>query len=99
MTQVSLDRMVSMTEASNKLSAVVDDTAEHGYTILMRRNAPVAAVVSMSEFTRWQDDYEDTRDWLLALSRVITDDGNRTSFNDVLDSFGYSREDLEATTD
>ena len=107
MTQIHVDHMVSITEASSKgLSALVDDVAETGYKIILRRNSPAAAVLSMPEFarlqdmeSRWVQEYEDARDWMLAISRSVTDNGERTSLDDVLESFGTSREELEQLPD
>ena len=40
--------------------------------------------------------HEDARDWMLAISRSVTDNGERTSLDDVLASFGISREKLSS---
>lgn len=106
MAQVDTDRIISISAASKNLSALVDDVELHGYSIISRRNAPAAAVIPIHRFTelqeaemRWESDYEESRDWMLTIARVITDGGNRTTLDDVLEKFGYTRSELEALDD
>lgn len=41
----------------------------------------------------------DLHDLAIVLARVATDGGHRTSLDDVLDTFGYTRESLQALAD
>jgi PHD/YefM family antitoxin component YafN of YafNO toxin-antitoxin module len=105
--KVDTERIVSITDVSVKgVSALVDDVITHDYTIISRRNAPAAALVSMKYFShlreaesRLEEEYEDSRDWMLAVARVVTDDGTRHSLDAVLEKLGYTREELLALPD
>jgi PHD/YefM family antitoxin component YafN of YafNO toxin-antitoxin module len=105
--KVDTDRIISITDAGKiGLAAVMADAEEHGYTIIARRNSLEAAVIPMDRYSalqeaerRWRQDYEESRDWMLTISRILTDDGDRTSFDDVLAKFGYTREELAAIPD
>lgn len=100
MATVDTSRIVSISDASSKgLSALVDDACEYGYTIISRRNAPAAAVVSMDRYTAFQEAEEDVRDLTVLVDRLLMDDGQRVSLDDVLDKLGYTREELEAIPD
>jgi prevent-host-death family protein len=100
MATVDTDRIVSISTASNKgLSALVDEVAIHGYAIISRRNTPAAAVVSMDRYTALQEAEEDARDLIVLVSRILDDDGSRVTFDEVLDKFGYTRDELAAIPD
>lgn len=97
---VDTARIISVSDASSKgLSAVVDDASVHGYTIISRRNIPAVAVVSMERYTALQEAEENARDLSVLVSRMLDDDGTRVSLDDVLDKFGYTREDLATVPD
>lgn len=100
MATVDTTRIVSITDASSKgLSALVEDAAEHGYTIISRRNSPAAAVVSIDRYTVLQEAEEDVRDLTVLVDRLLMDDGQRLSMDAVLDKLGYTREELAAIPD
>jgi hypothetical protein len=74
--------------------------AEHGHaTLLKRREVPVAAVVGYGELQRIASIERDLIDVALVLTRAATDTGDRTSLDDVIERFGFSREQLNGMED
>ncbi len=74
--------------------------AEHGHaTLLKRREVPIAAVVGYGELQRIARLERDLIDVALVLTRAATDTGRRTSLDDVIERFGYTREQLNAIDD
>ena len=74
--------------------------AEHGHpTVLKRREVPVAAVVGYGELQRIANIERDLIDVALVLTRAATDTGRRTSLDEVIERFGFSREQLTAMDD
>lgn len=92
--------VVAITEASRRgVSKLVAD-AENGHSTILRRRADlVAAVVSYRELQRLQALERDLVDVALVLARAATDTGRRTSLDDVIESVGYSRAQLDAMDD
>jgi len=88
---------VPITEASRRgVSRLVSD-AEGGHaTILRRHSEPVAAVIGYAELQRLLALERDLVDVALVLARSATDTGRRTGLDAVIESFGYSREQLAA---
>lgn len=83
-----------MTEAARQGVAGIVADAEARDIIVTRRGHPVAAVVSIRRVERLEQLLDDVRDLTLALSRVVTDDGNRVSFADLLAAYGLTRPEL-----
>lgn len=96
MPKVDIRDLISITEASTRgLSRLVRD-AESGQTpILLRNNRPVAAVVSIERL----EELDDARDLALVAARMLTDSGSRTSLDEVLETFGFTREELRRYPD
>lgn len=94
---VSEAEPLAITEASRRgVSRLVAD-AENGHATILRRHAePVAAVISFRELERLQALERDLVDVALVLARAASDSGHRTSLDEVIESLGYSREQLEA---
>lgn len=78
------------------VSRLAADAEAGNTTVLARRNIPIAAVVSFEESQRLVMLERDLIDLALVLTRYVTDDGNRTSLDDVIAGFGYTRAQLEA---
>jgi|SRR5579884_664550 len=92
--------IVSVTEANRRgVSGLVADAEGGRDVIVARHSKPVAAVVSMRRLGELQALEEDLRDLALVLARAATDSGRRTSLDEVLATFGHSREELEALPD
>ncbi len=88
-------REISVTEAPRRGVAGVITDAEAGDILVARRNKPVAAIVSIRRVERTERMPDELRDLTLAMSRVVTDDGARISFDDVLTAYGPSRAGLD----
>jgi hypothetical protein len=74
--------------------------AEAGHpTVLKRREVPVAAVVGYEELQRIAGVERDLIDVALVLSRAASDTGRRTSLDEVIERFGFTREQLENMDD
>lgn len=91
MPRVHTRDLISITEASSRgLSRLVRDAEQGHVPILLRNNRPVAAVVSIERL----EELEDARDLALVAARMLTDEGRRTSLDEVLETFGFTREEL-----
>lgn len=89
--------VVSVTDAAGRGVPGLVRQAEQGHDIVVaRRGRPVAAVISIGRLERLRDLEADLRSAALVLSRALTDDGTRHGLNDVMDSFGWDRAELEA---
>ena len=99
MTILDHPREVSVTDATHRGVAGIISDAETSDIIVTRRNRPVAAIVSMERLDRIQGMLDDLRDLTLAASRVLTDDGTRISFDDLLAAYGFSWQDLASIPD
>jgi antitoxin (DNA-binding transcriptional repressor) of toxin-antitoxin stability system len=93
-------REVTVTEATQRGVAGLVSDAERGTDfVVTRRQRPVAAVVGMDRLAELETAVEDLRDVALVLARMVTDNGRRTSLDDVLAAFGHTRESLAALPD
>lgn len=92
--------VVMITEAGRRgVSKLVAD-AEAGHTTVLRRRAePVAAVVSYRDVQRLAELERDLTDVALVLARAASDTGRRTPLDSVIESFGYTRAQLESMAD
>ncbi|MCG8917596.1 type II toxin-antitoxin system prevent-host-death family antitoxin [Actinokineospora sp. PR83] len=100
MTTMRQPREISVTEASRRGVAGLVADAEQGEDLLVtRHHRPVAAVVSASRLGEMEAAAEDLRDLALVLARSASDNGRRTSFDDVLAAFGHTHESLAAIED
>lgn len=81
------------------LSKLVAEAEAGHAVVLTRRAVPVAAVVNFAEAERLTELGRDLVDVALVLSRAATDTGRRTSLDDALAEFGFSRDQLEAMDD
>lgn len=95
MALIDTEDLISISDA-NKLgiSALVREAEEGHDRIVLRNNKAVAVVMSVERFERLQQLQDDLIDITLAASRMMTTSGERHSLDDVLEHFGYSREEL-----
>jgi prevent-host-death family protein len=100
MALVDTDDLISISDA-NKLgvSALVREAEEGHDKIVLRNNKAVAVVMSVERFEQLQQLQDDLVDITLAASRLMTTNEQRTPLDDVLEHFGYSREDLADVPD
>jgi antitoxin (DNA-binding transcriptional repressor) of toxin-antitoxin stability system len=88
--------LISVTEAGKLGVSALVKVAERGeQRVLMRNNKPVAAVVGIESLERTEQLEERLLDVSLALTRLLTTNERRHSLDDVLDRFGFTRDDLE----
>jgi prevent-host-death family protein len=98
--QIETADLISITEA-NKLgiSALVREAESGRDKVLIRNNKPVAALVSMERLDELEQLREDLLDIALATARMLTTSDKRYSLDEVLDMFGYTREQLREMPD
>ena len=88
--------LISVTDAGKVGVSALVRAAERGeQRVLMKNNKPVAAVVGIEMLERNEELEERLLDVSLALTRLLTTGERRHSLDDVLDRFGFTREDLE----
>lgn len=95
MALVDTDDLISIANASKLgLSALAREAEEGRDRILLRNNQPVAAVVGIDRLERWQQAEDDLLDIALVAVRMATSGPERISLDDVLERFGYTRDQL-----
>lgn len=77
----------------------MSDAEQGSDVVVTRRQKPVVAVVSMRRLAEIEEAVTDLHDLALVLARSATDNGRRTSVDDVLTAFGHTRESIEALQD
>jgi antitoxin (DNA-binding transcriptional repressor) of toxin-antitoxin stability system len=91
---------LSVSDATKRGIAGLARDAESGSSITVERNhRPVAAIIGVSELYRYQEAERDLRDLAVVLIRTATDNGERTSLDDVFSRFGFDRATLEREVD
>ena len=86
-------------DATKGVSKLVHE-AEAGHDLAVsKRNRPIAAIVNRAHLGTIQEQEVDLRDLTLVLTRVATDNGNRTSLDDAIAALGCDRLELEARLD
>ncbi|WP_052869347.1 type II toxin-antitoxin system prevent-host-death family antitoxin [Streptomyces niger] len=93
-------QVLSVTEATGKGVAGLVKAAEAGEDVVVERHRkPVAAVIGVTRLRELEQLEEDLRDALLVMSRAATDDGRRTSLDEMLGRYGMRRADLDGAGD
>lgn len=100
MARVDTEDLISISEA-NKLgvSALIREAEEGRDRIVLRNNKPVAVVMGVERFEQWQQLQDDLIDITLVAARMMTTSGPSYSLDEVLERFGYTREELAAMPD
>jgi prevent-host-death family protein len=81
-------------------SAWWKERASEGHDIVVEKHGtPVAAVIGLARFEQLEDLEADLRSAALVLSRLATDNGVRIGLDEVIDSLGFNRAELEAELD
>lgn len=95
-----LERALSVSAANERgVSGLIKD-AESGWDIVVERHGrPVAAVVSVRRLAELAELEADLRSAALVLARAATDTGRRTDLDQVINSLGFNRAELEAELD
>lgn len=91
---------ISVTAAAAKgLSKLVRE-AEAGHDVVVcKRNVPTAVVVGYERYAELSETEADLRDLALVVTRMATDNGNRTSVDDAIAMLGFDRAELDAQLD
>lgn len=97
MAVLDTDEVISVTEASDlgvsKLVRVAEDGSRR---FIFRNNRPVAVVLGMDEYEAVQHTQDDLEDLALAAARMLTASDKRIPLSEILDQYGFSREELLA---
>lgn len=95
MPKVDTKDLISVSEANKiGISGLVKAAEQGEQRVVIRNGKPVAAVVSIDALQRAEELEERLLDVSLALTRLLTADERRHSLDDVLDRFGFTREEL-----
>lgn len=95
MPKVDTKDLISVSEANKiGISGLVKAAEQGEQRVVIRNGKPVAAVVSIESLQRSEELEERLLDVSLALTRLLTADNRRHSLDDVLDRFGFTREEL-----
>ena len=78
------------------VSAILRQAHDGQPLIVEKHGTPIAAVVGISRFDELEELERDLRSASLVLARLATDDGKRSSLDEVLSALGFDRETLEA---
>lgn len=96
MPTVDTKELISISEAGKAgISALVKAAEKGEKRVLMRNGKPVAAVIGIDAMERAEELEERLLDVSLALTRLLTTSERRHALDDVLDRFGFSRDELE----
>lgn len=90
--------VVGVTELSNSSSRLVAAAADGRDIIISKNNRPTAALVGISRLQELEDREENMALLALALTRIATDNGNRTELDDFINELGLA-DDVAALDD
>ena len=92
--------LISISDANRLgVSGLVREAEQGHEQVVLRNNKPVAAVVSIKRLEQLQQLQEDLLDVSLAAARMLTTAPRRHSLDEVLEQFGYTREQLAELPD
>ncbi|MEI7697403.1 MAG: type II toxin-antitoxin system prevent-host-death family antitoxin [Actinomycetes bacterium] len=78
------------------VSAILRQARDGQPLIVEKHGIPVAAVVAISRFEELEELERDLRSASLVLARLASDNGKRSTLDEVISSLGFDRESLEA---
>jgi len=78
------------------VSAILRQAGDGRPLIVEKHGTPIAAVVGISRFDELEELERDLRSASLVLARLATDDGKRSTLDEVISALGFDREILEA---
>lgn len=89
--------IMTITEASRAGLSSLVASAQGGNDITLSRHGKVVAeVVSAEKISELRRDRDTLRDAALVMARFATDTGIRTDLDEAMESFGFTRAELEA---
>lgn len=91
---------LTVTQATERgVSAILRQAREGNDLIVEKHGVPIAAVIGISRFEELEELERDLRSAALVMARLATDDGKRSTLDEVLTSFGFDRATLELELD
>jgi len=84
--------VVGVTELANRTSGLVADAAAGRAIIISKNNRPTAALVGIDRLQQLEDREENLALLSLAMTRIATDNGNRTDLDDFIAELGLTDE-------
>ena len=84
--------VVGVTELANCSSRLVAAAADGRDVIISKNNRPTAALVGIGRLQDLEDREENLSLLALALTRIATDNGNRTDLDDFIAELGLTEE-------
>ncbi len=88
---------LTVTQATERgVSAILRQARDGQALIVEKHGTPVAAVVGISRFEELEELERDLRSACLVLARLASDNGNRSTLDEVISSLGFDRDILEA---
>jgi prevent-host-death family protein len=84
--------VVGVTELANSSSRLVAEAALGRDVIISKNNRPTAALVGICRLQEIEDREENAALLILALTRIATDNGNRTDLDDFIEELGLTDE-------
>ncbi len=84
--------VVGVTELANSSSRLVAQAAQGRDVIIAKNNRPTAALVGIDRLQEIEDREENAALLILTLTRLATDNGNRTDLDDFIDELGLTGE-------
>lgn len=84
--------VVGVTELANSSSRLVAEAAQGRDVIIAKNNRPTAALVGIDRLQEIEDREENAALLILTLTRIATDNGNRTDLDDFIDELGLTDE-------
>jgi prevent-host-death family protein len=94
MAVISTEDVVPVTDASKRLPTLVKQVEHSGQKILFKNNRPVAALIGVERLRQLQEAEDALADLALLAARIMTDSGQRTTLDEVLETYGVTREEL-----
>jgi prevent-host-death family protein len=92
---IDTDDLISVTEANTKGVSYLVTAAESGREhVILRNNRPAAVVIGIAHFEKLRQLEEELADVALLAARMTTTPPRRTSLDEILAEFGYTREQL-----
>ena len=93
---VETSSLISVAAANKRgVSGLVADAERGEERVVLRNNKPVAAVVSIERLEQIEERESMLLDLSLTLARELTTSPRRHSLDEVLDMFGYTRDDFK----
>lgn len=93
---INLNSLIPITRFNRgEAGKIIEEVNKSGMKVVIKNNVPAAIMLSPERYEEILNELEDTKDYLLALKREISNkDNDLTDFNEFLKSEGTSVEKL-----